>query len=468
MVRDLWSRLSEDDLVGEPIVVGAAINQASNVASRILKVPKDQVFLITHVVVQADGSPGGITGAFQASPDLGSIGINIVDQNGTAAGNIYFQSFSRWQAAFERENSPNWRNAPPGNGVCWKPKYPIPVPSEWQLNATAQATGFRVGDFGQQVAVYGRLVSEEEARTLGYRVSASATSSDRRHMVFTAVPSVTPFTIIPARTGKSVRILDVHVRMQPETGAANRWTLQQTDGTRVFRWTNNNPSDLLEMHFSPDIYLKPGTGLQSVGNVALSGTAVIVFEYVDQEDVPADAWWACVEPEFPTPAATKVGLGSAFPSVSTQVTCFYPARNTTKTSPLAGFQHIVRGYVMSAQKKSTVTPDQTLLAISTGSAAGQIHHSDLLTSQSNFQISPTLTVVAHDQCVYLSVDDINVPCPPDTGSIWIDTLGTGPATGLLSIAATPTAGDADIDSWCVTIWGKTIPTKFTAPSNRGN
>lgn len=458
--QTLLSELSRLDETGEAMAYGVVIDQTVG-ATNAITVPEGQVFLMTHIHVQADTTTAGLSAAFPASPDKTVYGFTVRDTAGTGQWDISFLVFRRWQQLFVPENSPNWRSAAPGNAVVWKPKYPIPVPAGWTVKSTSG------GEWGNQIAVYGYLVSVDGARTAGYQVSNSATDAYRQHGIASATPTTSAADLIAARTDQHIRILDVFVRVQPETNTTNKVQLLQTDGRVVFSWTNNNPGELFEQQISPEIILKKGQALQIVGTVAASASVVVIYEYVDPAEVPADHWWGCIEPELPTPTVSKVGTISSFPKVSTSMVCYYPKLDTTKTSPTQGYQHIVRGWSLSAQKDTGVTPDQTFLAISQGTSGGTIEYTAGGTTQGNIQISPTYTIGAQGQCVYASIDGLNIPCNKDTGTIWIDTLQAGPATGVLSAAATPTSGDADIDEWSVTMWGKTIPSKFTNPSNRG-
>lgn len=462
LTEQVLSRLSRINDVGDATAVGVVLEQQTGAGNAAITVPAGQVFLIDTVVVQADTTPAGLNAAFAASPGLGTYGLTLNDAAGTAQSNIEFLAFRRWQQTFVPENSPNWRNAPPGNVIVWQPKYPIPVPQGWSVQNLVG------GEWGNQVAVYGKTVSMEGARTAGYDVNTSTTDANRRYGVTSFSPPTAETTHITGRTGKSLRILDVYVRMQPEVGGTtNKITLRQTDDRVIFSWTNNNPSDLLELKFSPDIFLKSGVGLETVATVAGASSVVIVYEFVDDNEVPSDHWWGYVEPDLPTPSVALVGSNQSR-AISTVLTCYYPGLDSTKTSPTKGCQHIVRGYTFSIQKDTTVSPDQTICCLSNGSAGGSIKFTiNGITSQSNAQISPTFTSAAHDQCVFGAVDNINIPCKKDNGSIWVDSMALGQATGVGTAANTPQATDVDIDEWSWTVWGRTIPNKFSDPSNRG-
>lgn len=450
------SNLSALDDAGELTSVGVALDQ-NQVPGGVgmLTVPEGQVFLIDSVVVQADYTPNIL--GFNNSPDPAAYGISIVDASGTGQGACQFLAFRRQQTVFVPENSPNWRNAPPGNTIVWRPKYPMPVPSNWSIE-TSQGP-----EWGNQIAVYGRFISSAAARTAGYSVSTSSTDADRRYGIAASSPTNSAADVIAARTDWHIRILDVRLRVQPSAGGStNKLVLQQSDGRVIASFTNNNPSDLLDLTFSPEIILAKGVSLQASVSTTLTASVTISYEYVKPEEVPGDHWWAYIEPDLPTPASSKVGLVSQVAVESSQITCFYPKDGSTKTDPEQNFQHVVRGYTWSIQKDTTASSDQVACCLSTGAAEGRIKWSANSMTQTNVQISPTFTAASHDQCVYGAVDSINFACKRDTGGLYIDTVSVGP-TALL----TPTSTIACVDEWSWTVWGKTIPSKWTNPSNRG-
>lgn len=450
----LLTQLADMDTIGEATAFGVVLDQNVGAGERVILVPDGQCLLITHIVLQAD-LKGGVAGDYEASPNYQSYGVGIYDTAGSVDSTLGFLAFNRWLSVFG--GSLNSLSAPPGNVVVWRPNYPLMLPSGWSLRNLAG------GGFGNQFAVYGKLVSTEGAKTLGYNPSNTTTDANRTYFFNSLTVTGTPTTAITGRTGKCLRILDVKVRLQPDAGGStNKLRLNQVDGRTIFAWTNNNPVDMLDLEFSPEIILKSGQGLQVSATRANSASVTLAYEFIDESEVPSDHWWGYVEPDLPTPAVSKVAEFA--PSISTVLTCYYPGLDSTKTSPTKGFQHIVRGYTISAQKDTTSTPDQTMLCISTGAAAGQVELADLSVNQSNVQLSPTFTVISHDQCVYMAIDGLNIPCKRDDGSIWIDTIGLGSFVNALT---TPVSTDADMDEWSVTVWGKTIPSRFGSPSNRG-
>jgi hypothetical protein len=463
--QELTSDLSKLLDTGEAQAFGAAIDQTTG-AKTMLTVPEGQVFLITHIVVQPETLQHGLSGATPsgaeiASPNQTVYGFDLNDATGTGQSVANFLTFRRWQQTFEFQDSPNWRNAAPSNVVTWPLRFPIPVPSTWTVSSTVG------GEFGNHAAVYGYLVSEAGARTAGYKVSRSATDTDRMCGIASAAPTTSAATMVTARAGYSIRILDMYVRVQAQTNTTNKVTLQQEDGQKIFSWTSNNPTDMVDQAISPDIFLKPGQALQIVGTVAATASVCVVWEHVPEAEVPSDSWFAYIEPGFPSPGAPKTGLTSNIVSDSSPIILYYPRRATTKTSPTTGFQHIVRGYQVSIQKSTTFPPDQTLVTISEGTTGGAVQLSGT-TTQTNRQITPVFAAVNHDQSVQVAVSGLNIPCRRDDGALWVDAMSLNQGQSELAILLlTPDGTDGDLDEWSMTLWGRTIPNKFTNMSNRG-
>lgn len=458
--------------VGRPMTIGAALDQDPGSAI-LYTVPKGQVFLVTHIVAQIDVS-SQLAGAV-ASPQSPSLfgGLATFDEAGTGQDTIEFKAFARWNNLFLTGGSPTWKTSFPANTVQWGLKYPYPVFAGWTVRSSATPGGG--SGWGNHYAVYGVQMDENAARMLGFQVRGSATDSERRMGAVSLASPSTPAALVAGRTGQSIRILDLSIRIQPETNTANTVTLSETaDGTRnIFQFRNDNPAEFFNYQFSPDIYLTPGAALDLGSTVANTASVTCVYEYVDAADVPSDHFWACVDPDLPTPGAGTTGTGSVLTSTSTEITLYYPGRagrsytDTTKTSPGKGYQHILNGYAVSVQKNAeagtaeTDATEQTKLCLSTGSAAGQIQSDGYGTTQTNYQLSPVFSASSHDQSLGIVVPGINVPCKKDDGSIWVDTLGFN------GIATTPTQTANDIAGWAVTVWGRTTNEQFTDPANKG-
>lgn len=469
MLKTTSAKLRGDDFADSPLglmpMTACAVRaQADNSAagSLLQTVPRGQVFLITDVIVQADVT-ATVVGGHAASPTSTNYGLSIENQAGTDETAISFKTNNRWQSTFDAADTPNWKNAAPGNIVHWRPKYAIAIPSGWNVKSgpTLGASGV-----GNHAAVYGYMVDEDSARSLGYQVSPSATDDDRRYIVAASAGAASYTDLIPGRTGKSIRILDIHIRMQSETNATNTLSLQQEDGREIFHWTSNNPADLLNMEFSPDIFLRSGQGLQiqttDVGTVSVN----VSCEYVDEDEVPGNHWWACVQPVLPTPGLFSATEGAANPiRSSATVVQYYPRRNVTLSGgdPLARDQHVIRGYTMSVQKDTGTAPDQTFFTISSGSTPSGVDV-PTGTGQTNYQLAPTFVAPSHDISINMAIDGLRIPCQPGDGILHVNTVTLGTQANAL---ATPSSAVGNIDDWAFCMWGETVADQYTGGINRG-
>lgn len=448
---------------GQPLKVGVTLDQTNqavaSTAGDLYSVPAGNVLLITHVVMQIDQS-GSIAQRISSPTEAMSFdGINFYDGAGTAQGGVTFRGFSRYRTIFTGGGgSPDFRASQPGEVVSWRPKFAIPVPSGWSVQQPLSSIGW-----GHQSCVYGVLVSESAAQEMGYHVSKSVTDSERRYGIANTAGSTSATDLVAARTGKSIRILDVHIRSQPETVTDNTLTLQQTDGTKVFKFVNDNPSELINQAFSPGWYLKAGQALQVISDEINTCSINVTYEYVDEDEVPSDYWFSVVEPTNPTPGAGTTGL---LGSVSTEATLYYPRRGTTETDPNKGFQHMLNGYAVYSQKEGTTAnatddTEQTRFTISTGATGGEVDFSLAGLNQPNYQMAPVFSGSGHNQCTWCVVDGINVPGKKDDGSLWVDTIAFG------TIVSTPTSANVDVRDWAVNMWGRTVPAQFSARTNEG-
>jgi len=470
MLNPFRSRgVAELDEVGEPTVVALGSDAAT---ATMITVPPGQCFLIQRLVGQnlvdslttRDSSPVLVTPAISGS--LGGYdGIGFYDVAGTLQSAALFRPFVRDNTVFIGI-SPNFRNALPQSAVNWKFKWPICVPAGWTVKSTG-ASGV-----GGNWAAYGQLVSDSTARQLGYSVSPSATDANRMSGVDSIITFSTTQIIVPARTDYSIQILDIHMRVQPVAAVITdgKMTVEQGDGRPIFVVANDIPGELREVYLSPGLYLKPGQSLNAKSSTALIGEVVVSWRYVPTNEVPSDHWWACVEPGLPTPATESVGLAEIGRRQQEQVVCFYPRLDTTKTTATTGFQHILRGYLVSIQKEPWAdsasgldTTDVFIVQI-TASNFGAVTGFSTLHSIVNTgnPLAPAISANHHDQCVLIGVDDIMMPGLKDTGSLWI----VSTAFGLLTLS-TPQS-NADVDEFWVTLWGNTIPTKYGDPANRGS
>lgn len=443
-------------------------------------VPKGQVLLITQIVAQPTADIFGALVSYTTSP-TGAItqGFEIRDKANTKQSEASFWSFRR-NAVARAPNTPgavDSRTSYPANIAKWSPKYPIVVPSEWDIHMVDVGVATKA-DFNSGASAYGILVDEDSARTLGFDVNTSSTDSERRYGVETFTASGS----IAARAGKSIRILDVNVRMQPEgdedgTGAI---ALIQAAGTRTLhKFCNQNHSEEWEASFSPADcwYLGENSALTVTFTGTNVGSITISYEYVDKDEVPAGVFWGSVAATKPGSGASPIGATSNQRRANTEITLFYPAAYNldtsaatsayTATSPTTGNQHMLYGYLMSAQKDTTDAAEQTLFTLTTGTTGGVIQCDNIAvnTVQTDYQLAPVLHCAAQNQAVNCCVDDLMVPCKPDDGSIWASALGFGDsnALGLLSV---PVVADHNLDEFQISVWGRTVAARYTEPTNQ--
>lgn len=461
----------EGGRVGQPMLMSTALDQTiiSGNTHNLIDVPDGYVFLCTHIVVQADamahlgtadGSPTGSDGKSYFGLQLRDLGDNV---NGT----VDFRAFTRYSGIFNDGATPDWRTAPPSNGLTWKLKYPFAVPQGWTIGQSVAPSAW-----GNQSAVYGVMVSASAARQMGYATHNASPTADRRMGITSAGKDTGTTTMLTGVAGQCIRILDVQIRMQPIAASSNQVTLQQGDGTKIFVAHNDNPAEHLNMQFSPTWYLKAGEDLELVIDQAYSSGVNITYEYVDEDEVPSDAWFAVVEPEYPTPSTQTIG-NATVPLTTTvnEVTCYYAKPDATgshtRTSPTKGFQHFLNGYAISIQKSATTQnaaddTEQTRFTVSTGASGGAVGASVGGVTQTNYQMAPVFVGAGHDHAAYAYVDGINIPGKPDDGSLWVDVIG------FKGLFTTPSAGDNNIDGFAVSLWGRTAPSFVTNRTNKGD
>jgi hypothetical protein len=439
------SALSRLPLIGQPMYIGSTQDVAGAFGSpkTMLQVPLGKVFVITKIVL----APVSYLVAYVASPSLGDRTGNGLDIR-TSAGN----EFTRWQSLFNASAANSWRNAPPNNVVAWKLRTPIAI-----------APGAIVGNpqdntYHNTAGAFGYMIDEGEATALGLQLLGK--SATEQGGVKSATSTTSAVTLIPAKTGHSIQILNVLARQQPlATAASSTLTLRQSgDSRNVFQFTNGNPANLCQFAFSPQIFLRPGQGLDMLSTTTNTGSAAVHYRYVPEADVPGDHWWACQAPTKPAGTTTKQ-------TTNTAITCYYPKSNTTATTAGTGRQHILEGYALSAQYAATSPVSGGALAaggvsfrIGAGASGGEIGNSGLLVSNtaSGTQMSPIFDLYEHEQTLWVAEDDAMVIAPATNG-LFFESLAyedTIPADGR-------------IRDWFVMAWGRTIPERFTGTTNRG-
>lgn len=479
----------------QPVRVGASRQQGQALTgTQLFAVPKGQVLLMTEFVQQLGGHGGGALGAYNPSPSPseaagGTVGgFRYFKAGGTPTYTAQFSSFLRKNSVHDNSAAPtpNWRNAQPDSVVKYKPKYAVPIPSGHFLYSSTTLGG----DFGNSTSAYGVLVDENTARQLGYAVNDSATDADRRIGVKSFVADGT----LSGRAGQSIRILDIHVRMQPQqdraaAGAPSTIEIKQLGDVRVLhKFVNNNQGDFVDVQFSPADcwFLGQGYDLQVDFTGTDIGSVTILYEYVDADEVPKDVFWGSRTPTLPSPGLATTAVYN--PAVSSAINLYWPGKYNSDPTPAVadynyatpgqGSNYILYGYAVSAQtvpgsgEGSVTNADQTLLTLSSGDSAGAIDAAfggspGGSRAQSNYQLAPVFQLNTTDQVLNAVVDDLALPCEPNYGRIWVDMAGYGPATGLLSALTTPANTNNGIDALQVSVWGRADIDITTTPNNEG-
>lgn len=487
--------------VGRPVVLGSNpdLNPTTGGNSVLKSIPKGYVLAVTKVTAQAAGAFGisgavGTKDALLGSPHSGAGGtaghyqVDFEQTAGDADQSLRFQRFARYNTVFGTGSSPDFRNSHPSNVAQWEPKYPLIVPSEW----TADSRDDSSAAYGEAVAgcaVYGVLISEGDALQLGLCTTNTSPASERFMGFTSSIGTGGTETLVAAKTGYGIRILDIYIRFQPSTNTDTTVSLVQNDGTRtILKWTNSNPNEPIEESLSPDIFLKSGSALDLVTTTADVQSVCVSYEYVEEREIPNDHFWGEIHPTFGTPAAGTTGTGSCFTTAISEMTLYYPGLDgtsdrtsssltVTATTPGTGKQHLVRGFSISAQKSGSGTgttddADQSAMALVGGQTGltdiGFSHTSAIaqITGDATVELlSPLLLFTEHDQNLTYSEDRVSLPIKADDGVVRVDVLGWAADAQSLTGTLTP-SNDGSVEDWSVSVWGRTIPTTFTAPISR--
>lgn len=346
-------------------------------------------------------------------------------------------------------------SCPPDTPVAWKPRHPIVLPPGWNLRVRSMGAG--QGGF----AAYGYVLDVETARALGYDVGADfSPSSGIKRTGYTGLMATNGTqTLVAARAGQCIQILDIYARLQPKSLSGASMAIKAATTGNIFVLRNDSPSNTQEWKFSPGLFLPVNEALQLVGDAgaAARGSVNVIFRYVDQDQVPPEHFWGHSVPALPSPGGTTVTTNVK--RQSTTFTLVYPRLGTTKTVPGAGLRHHIEGYLISAFKDSTATSDLTWFSLGAGTAGGNVGFNTLTLSTANKPIAPIASLGAPNQGLNLVVDQVNIPCVANTGLIIFDALSIA-GSGL----ATP-AGEGDIAGWSATVWGRTMPTQQGTTDN---
>lgn len=457
-LHDIRHQLDNLARAGKALVVSIPTDAATGSATNI-EVPVGQTFVVTKIWSQGHASHSS-TYSTATRTGLTVTGLD-------AAGDAASYASLLWPASQRLDSihaaaSPSHLSSIPDRPVCWEPSHPIVIASKWSAASTqaAQTCG--------GVALYGYLIGNGDAATLGLETSGLHLNTSGRRIGFAGVnASNTDAELIPARAGYSIKILDIYyrscplahvpthtVRLYEDADATEDYSPSTTDRT-VFLFTNNNP-DVSEYIASPGLYLTPGVALRMIASDAnVMASVNVIFEYVPSSSVPKNHWWSFTEPALPTPALGTIGTSSLTVAAGTTLSLYYPATGETKTTPLKGQQHVVEGVAWSIQKDLDATSDHVIFAVTTGSAVGTLGLSAYAITQSNYLITPMLMAGGHDQNLTGGIDRIRIPCPKDDGLVMVEALAVG--SDLIS---TPSNAAANVDEWAVTAWGETVPATY--------
>lgn len=460
MLKEInWAGVADLSTTGVPMTVGAALSASGgdgNVNRDLLTVPDGYCFIATKFSGTLCGNEGGAgllpsptLSARQFTGLIGSVGVS-------AAETIQTMSWVRWAALFNGGAGTTWRNAPIIDTWKWKPQWPICFPSGRRirsLNAQLTANG--------NVA-YGYLVPESTAATLGFDTNPALPSASRLTNVVSVMPTVTTaVTAIPAKTGFSIQILDIWLRVQPlATATACFLRVQQnlsTVLTTVFQVNNDNPANLIEEQLSPGLFLSPGASLELVSSAAYTGSAVISYRYVKAEDVPDDHWWYHVAPARSGTSATEIlGALGSYTAASAAVVPYFPAKNASASGGLAGrgMQHWLHGFLISMAHDPSdgVVFTNPLGAtswyrLSAGAVGGRIGIGSTPgvppdQVELGSPLTPVVNCTGHESAVALSESQLMVRTAENHG-IWIDQASFG-----------VTDAAANLRNCNITVWGR--------------
>lgn len=472
---DIRKRLHDMAIAGgHGVMIGIPTDGAASAATNVFA-PDGCVAVVTKVFGQCSGmldtSPNQ-----QGRPEA----LVLYDTNNNVVYSMPFMTGNRVNRVHNfGADTPTHLSAIPNWPLMWELSDPIVVPPGWTLKS------LQIGDaqgVSNGFACYGYLMSASAAIQCGLDPEPDA--AKRRQVYFGSGIWHVEKTLVEGRSGFSVKISDIVVRIQPMLHRTPYYiTIYQDDGTTerpIFRFINNNPADLIEVKFSPQIYLKPGAALKAIANVntgnpdggiVVESTVAGVARYVPTDQVPDNHFWACeLSPKLPTPNAEVIDTGLGLDNVKggrTEMTVYYPKTDTTGVTPGIGYQYVARGFCNSIQKDETAGPDQLYYALMTNfsSLGTRIGVQNFTGLNVGYNLGPIMHAASHDMNSTYAVDDLFIPCPAETGTFWVSSMAWRTSGVLPSL--TPTSTDADVDEWAVTVWGERVQERYSTYFWRG-
>lgn len=450
------------------VIVGNHLvwNTVANTAVTTLNQGRGKVAIITRLVGSSQGLIPGVatTGTapfFRSAGSPTTTGDNlsalVFDDGDGATTNrsLKFFNFDRNESVF-LVGTPLVAGiadlvAPPDIPVDWQPRHPIMVPSELITNST-QASSSSGGLTG-----YGYIVDEQTAQSMGFDPVAGPHGTAQRLVMDGQAITNGVQDLVVAKTGQSICILDLYVRLQPKSVAGTATiTLKDGDGNVLFKFRNDNRANCKEWKFSPEFYLPASKKLTVTGDAQSSGrgSVAIIAKYVDASDVPPNFFYSYSTPTHASPSATTVATVGK--RATTTFTLTYPRTGNTATTPGQGKRHHVEGILFSANKDNTLTSDLAIAWVSTGTSTSSTVGlgGALSVTAANKALMPPQALGFPMQTVSFLVDQVNIPCVANTGLILFETFAIA-GTGI----GTPAATDTDVADWGVTVWGRTLPTE---------
>lgn len=384
--------------------------------------PAGQVAIIHKILVV---SHGNTSTSPTASPGSAHLAYSFLRMTRSASNiDLFFHAFDKLPTLGTADEQ-----AQPTLPTVWEPRMPLVVPPLWTLS------GVTAGEAGTCPGVVGVYMSDHEARQLGYDCQDAVAQTGRNWIAASSNNlASSDVTLAAARTGYSIQITDVFMRLMPQTTSATI-TLKDSAGAVIFVYKHDNRTSPGQVVLKPNIYLADDVGLVTAAstNAINNGSIIVLGRYVRNQEKPRDRWWAYVEPTIPSPGAPADGLGNK-------------ANTTLKAAPGVGREHVVEGYYINASRDSTSPDDQVLTnaitaAITVGTPATFGAAGNTITNKA---LSPAILLGSQGYETDIVLDEVALRCPPNAQINW-------EARAILS----PTGTNSHIDGWSVLIWGRT-------------
>ena len=442
-----------------------ANGEMTGTAMNLLLPARGQVALITKIVgsvVAARENNGGVAPFYKqpnaatpsTTPNISRIGRTFDALYGGQPAQVEhldFFNFDRNAGTFG--TSPDTA-VPITNAINFTPRLPILVTEQQQMSIQQSSAA------GGKLMLYGYLLPEDEALRLGYDIypNSSPTDTSRLNYQYSILVDGTTQAFCPAIPGMCAQITDVYVRMQPLDDGQATLEIEDTDGTVLFKFCTSSAANPIERHLRlTSFFADAGKGIQVVGNASAANRATVYIgvRYVNQDQVPPEAFRGHITPAFPSPGSVTTGTTNVAKRQSSTLTLTYPRSGTTKTVPGDKLRHHVEGFHISVAKDATAGTSQDFMwaALTTGATGADVGFNGGFVDTGNPTVSPIFTGAMPYEVVDLAADEVNIPCKPDDGALHFDAMAV-----LGTLLATPT-GEGDVADWSCSVWGRTLSTR---------